>query len=64
MQGSRTLAVTVQQAWEALNDPAILRECIPGCERFEATEPGAYAVAAAMAVENATTVPKRVFVSC
>ncbi len=50
MQGSRTLAVTVQQAWEALNDPAILRECIPGCERFEATEPGAYAVAAAIKI--------------
>ena len=50
MQGSRTLAVTVQQAWEALNDPAMLRECIPGCERFEATEPGVYAVTAAIKI--------------
>ncbi len=44
MQGSRTLAVTVQQAWEALNDPAMLQACIPGCERFELTEPDTYAI--------------------
>ena len=25
MQGSRTLAVTQQQAWEALNDPEMLK---------------------------------------
>ena len=30
MQGSRRLAVTQQQAWDALNDPEVLKLCIPG----------------------------------
>lgn len=50
MQGSRTLAVTVQQAWEALNDPAMLQACIPGCEKFELTEPDTYAVTTAIKI--------------
>jgi len=50
MQGSRTLAVTVQQAWEALNDPAMLQTCIPGCEKFELTEPDTYAVTTAIKI--------------
>ena len=33
MQASRTLAVTQQQAWEALNDPEVLKLCIPGCDK-------------------------------
>ena len=44
MQGSRTLAVNQQQAWEALNDPQILQTCVPGCEKFELTEPDTYAI--------------------
>ncbi|WBY01012.1 carbon monoxide dehydrogenase subunit G [Ramlibacter tataouinensis] len=35
MQGSRALAATQQQAWEGLNDPEVLKACIPGCERIE-----------------------------
>ena len=50
MQGSRTLAVTQQQAWEALNDPEMLKTCIPGCEKFEATEPNTYAVTTAIKI--------------
>lgn len=26
---------TVQEVWTALNDPAVLQRCLPGCERFE-----------------------------
>jgi carbon monoxide dehydrogenase subunit G len=44
MQGSRQLAVTQQQAWDALNDPEVLRRCIPGCDKMEATGEGQYAV--------------------
>ena len=44
MQGSRQLAVTQQQAWEALNDPEVLKVCIPGCDSIEATGEGAYAL--------------------
>ena len=35
MQGSRQLAATQQEAWEALNDPEVLRACIPGCDKVE-----------------------------
>ena len=37
MQGTRQLAVTQQQAWEGLNDPEVLKACIPGCDSIEAT---------------------------
>ena len=37
MQGNRALGVTQQQAWDALNDPEVLKKCIPGCDRFELT---------------------------
>ena len=45
MQASRTLAVTQQQAWEALNDPEVLKLCIPGCDKVEASGENQYAVA-------------------
>ena len=50
MQGSRTLSVTQQQAWEALNDPEVLKVCIPGCESIEATGENAYDVTNAIKV--------------
>ena len=45
MQASRQLAVTQQQAWDALNDPAVLKACIPGCDKVEATGENQYAIA-------------------
>jgi carbon monoxide dehydrogenase subunit G len=45
MQGSRQLAVTKQQAWDALNDPAVLKASIPGCDKVEATGENQYAIA-------------------
>lgn len=50
MTGQRTLKATQQQAWEALNDPEILKACIPGCKKFEATGDSAYAVAAGIKI--------------
>ena len=44
MQASRQLAVTQQQAWDALNDPEVLKLCIPGCDKVEATGENQYAV--------------------
>jgi uncharacterized protein len=32
LQGSVTIPAAPEQVWQALNDPAILRLCIPGCE--------------------------------
>ena len=50
MQGSRHLAVTQQQAWDALNDPQVLKACIPGCDKVEATGENQYAVGMAVKV--------------
>ena len=50
MEGTRALAVTQQQAWEALNDPEVLKVCIPGCDRIEATADNQYAVGVAVKV--------------
>lgn len=50
MQGSRHLGATQQQAWEALNDPGVLKACIPGCEKIEATGENQYAVAMAIRI--------------
>ena len=50
MEGSRALAVTQQQAWDALNDPAVLKTCIPGCEKVEAIGDNQYAVAVAVKI--------------
>ena len=50
MQGSRHLAVTQQQAWEALNDPEVLKTCIPGCDKVEPTGENQYAIGMAVKV--------------
>jgi carbon monoxide dehydrogenase subunit G len=34
-EGRYALPVPQQEAWEALNDPAVLKAAIAGCERFE-----------------------------
>lgn len=44
MQGSRQLAVTQQQAWDALNDPQILKACIVGCDRVDPIGENQYAI--------------------
>ena len=50
MQGSRQLAVTREQAWEALNDPEILKRCITGCEKFELVGENTYAIVVAIRI--------------
>ena len=50
MQASRTLAVSQQQAWVALNDPEVLKLCIPGCDKVEPTGDNQYAVAMALKI--------------
>lgn len=50
LQGSRTLAVTQQQAWDALNNPEVLKACIPGCESIEPSGENAYALVNAIKV--------------
>jgi uncharacterized protein len=47
---SHSLPVPQQRAWEALNDTAILKACIPGCESIEPDGETGYAVALTAAV--------------
>jgi uncharacterized protein len=35
LQGSVTIPATPEQVWQALNDPEVLRQCIPGCEEVQ-----------------------------
>ena len=42
--GDNVVAAPVEQAWDALLDPAVLVRTIPGCERLEATGENAYAM--------------------
>jgi len=50
MQASRTLSVSQSQAWAALNDPEVLKLCIPGCEKVEPTGENQYSVAMALKI--------------
>lgn len=35
MTGDQRIAAPRQRVWEALNDPAILKQCIPGCQSLD-----------------------------
>lgn len=39
MSGSQRIEAPRQKVWEALNDPEILKRCIPGCQEIEKTSP-------------------------
>jgi uncharacterized protein len=47
---THVLPVPQERAWEALNDTAILKACIPGCDNIEADGENAYAVGMTAAV--------------
>ena len=35
IEGEETIAAPIGKVWEALNDPEILKACIPGCQSLE-----------------------------
>ena len=39
LQGSVTIPASPEQVWQALNDPQVLRKCIPGCEEVRQISP-------------------------
>ena len=43
MQGERLIRATRQDVWNALNDPDVLRQCIPGCEEMQKVSDTAFA---------------------
>jgi hypothetical protein len=50
MTGERFIALPQQRVWEALNDPEVLKACIPGCDSVEKVSPTEYKVALTAAV--------------
>jgi len=50
MQATRALGVTQEQAWQALNDPEVLKLCIPGCDKVEATAENEYDIGMALRI--------------
>src|ERR1700759_3481398 len=42
MNGEVQLAAPREAVWAKLNDPAVLKACIPGCEELEATDDGGF----------------------
>ncbi len=35
IEGEERIGAPIQKVWEALNDPAMLKACIPGCQSLE-----------------------------
>jgi carbon monoxide dehydrogenase subunit G len=44
MKGEQLIQASQAATWAALNDPAILRDCVPGCESIELAGPNEYVV--------------------
>ncbi len=50
MTGDRRIPATREAVWTALNDPAVLKVCIPGCESLERTPEGDLVATAAIKI--------------
>ena len=50
MSGEQHIPLAQQRVWKALNDPAILKACIPGCESIDRVSDNEYKVAMTAAV--------------
>jgi len=50
MTGEVQLAAPREAVWAKLNDPEVLKACIPGCEELEKTEDGGFRAVAKMKV--------------
>ena len=47
MTSTRNVPAPVATVWEALNDPGVLKGCIPGCDTIEPDGENAYRIAVA-----------------
>ena len=50
INGSQSIAAPRQQVWDALNDPVVLKACLPGCESVERVSPEEFRVIMAAAI--------------
>jgi len=44
MKGEQLIPASQQDTWQALNDPQVLKACVPGCESIDPTGPNEYQV--------------------
>ncbi|HKA43108.1 MAG TPA: carbon monoxide dehydrogenase subunit G [Burkholderiales bacterium] len=44
MTGEQLVPLAQQETWNALNDPAVLKDCIPGCESIDKASDNVYNV--------------------
>ncbi len=44
LSSTQTVPASVQATWQALNDPAFLKDCVPGCDEIELTGENQYKV--------------------
>lgn len=44
LASTRSVPASVEATWNALNDPAFLKDCVPGCESIELTGENEYKV--------------------
>lgn len=50
LTSQQTLSLPIDKVWAALNNPAILQQCIPGCDTFEQTGQDQYKIVMTAAV--------------
>jgi carbon monoxide dehydrogenase subunit G len=50
IDGSERIEAPVAKVWEALNDPAVLKACIPGCESLEKTSDNGFAATVSLKI--------------
>lgn len=49
-KGQYLVPAPPETVWAALNDPAVLRQCVPGCEEMEKTDPTHFRAAATLKI--------------
>jgi carbon monoxide dehydrogenase subunit G len=49
-KGEYLIPAPPKMVWDALNDPEVLRQCIPGCERIEKTDPTHFSATAVLKI--------------
>ncbi len=48
--GRYKITASPQRVWEGINDPAILKACIPGCEQLDKTSPNEFVATARLKI--------------
>ena len=50
LNGEQLIPASQQRTWDSLNDPEVLKACIPGCETLERSEDGGYTATLALRI--------------